>query len=413
MTPKISVIIPVYNVECYLGECLDSVCNQSLQDIEIICINDGSTDRSLQILQNYAKQDSRVFIINQKNHGLSYSRNVGFNHARGKYIYFLDSDDYIATDCLERLCEAMDSENLEILLFNASVFGDEGVEEKRLINEENYFKRVQNYPAKCSGEELFALFKHNKEYITPVSTQIYARDFLCRNSLLFYDGIIHEDELYTFQCLLLAEKAGCLNKQLYFRRVRNSSIMDLKQSEKMIFSVFSCFICVKEMVRFCLEKDFQEKNRGTVFLNIERMASICRNRYGTLDIEDRVKVLDMAGKDKFFLDFFVLTQFNNNENIKRLKKEIEDAKKELGKNKEDIRILELTVKKNKEEIKELRLTLKQKDKQNVENLKQLTKQQKTNIKLGRELENIKNGWSFKIGRIITFIPRGVRDILRH
>lgn len=387
MIPKVSVIIPVFNVDSYLGKCLDSVCNQTLKDIEIICINDGSTDNSFNILQNYAKKDKRFFIINQKNHGVSYSRNAGFRRAKGKYIYFLDSDDYITTDCLEILANTMESDNLEIVLFNAKVFGDAGVDEERLIREKKFYKRVHDYPAMCSGEELFQLIKKNQEYVVPVSTKMFERDFLKKRELLFYEGIIHEDELYTFQCMLLALRAGYVNKQLYFRRVRNNSIMDIKQSEEMIFSVYSCFICLKEMVRFCLKKDFQEQNRDAVFSNIERMASICRHRYGALDEDGRAKVLEMAGKDKFFLEFFVLALFNSNESIKRLKKE-------LGK--------------NKEEIRKLKLAVRQKDKQNAENLKQFKRTEKQVANLSRDLENVKNGWSFKIGRIITWLPRKLK-----
>ena len=93
--PKISVIIPVYNVEKYLRECLDSLLNQTFKDIEIICVNDGSTDGSLNILNEYASKDSRFIIINQNNQGLSAARNNGLNVAKGDYVAFLDSDDYI------------------------------------------------------------------------------------------------------------------------------------------------------------------------------------------------------------------------------------------------------------------------------------------------------------------------------
>ncbi|MBQ8256263.1 MAG: glycosyltransferase, partial [Alphaproteobacteria bacterium] len=98
---KLSVIIPVYNVAEYLAECLTSVCNQTLTDIEIICVNDGSTDNSGDILQDFAKQDTRIQIINQENAGLSAARNSGLNYSTGEYITVLDSDDWIALDYYE------------------------------------------------------------------------------------------------------------------------------------------------------------------------------------------------------------------------------------------------------------------------------------------------------------------------
>ena len=100
---KISVVIPVYNVEKYLEQCLDSVIAQSFEDIEVICVNDGSTDSSLEILKRYANNDSRIKIISQKNKGAGAARNVGIENAAGEYVYFMDSDDYLNADAFERL----------------------------------------------------------------------------------------------------------------------------------------------------------------------------------------------------------------------------------------------------------------------------------------------------------------------
>ena len=93
--PYVSVIIPVYNTAPYLRQCLDSVCKQTLQNIEIICINDGSTDNSAEILQQYEEKDSRVCVITQENKGIAVARNIGLQYARGQYIGFVDSDDWI------------------------------------------------------------------------------------------------------------------------------------------------------------------------------------------------------------------------------------------------------------------------------------------------------------------------------
>ena len=93
MMPKVSVIIPVYNVEKYLKQCLDSVVNQTLKDIEIICVNDGSTDNSLEILEEYAQKDNRIIIISQENQGQSVARNIALEKATGEYVGFVDSDD--------------------------------------------------------------------------------------------------------------------------------------------------------------------------------------------------------------------------------------------------------------------------------------------------------------------------------
>lgn len=122
---KISVIVPVYNVEDYLGECLDSLITQTLSDIEIICINDGSTDNSLEILTNYSKRDSRIKIITQENKGLSSARNRGFEFINGKYTYFIDSDDILKSDALEKLYNLACDKNTDFIIFKLINFDSE------------------------------------------------------------------------------------------------------------------------------------------------------------------------------------------------------------------------------------------------------------------------------------------------
>ncbi len=114
--PKVSVIIPVYNTEKYLRQCLDSVINQTLTDIEIICVNDGSTDNSTNILNEYANNDSRIIVLSQKNSGAAIARNNGINNAIGDYLYFIDSDDYVDTTFLEKMYSKSLKYNADICL---------------------------------------------------------------------------------------------------------------------------------------------------------------------------------------------------------------------------------------------------------------------------------------------------------
>lgn len=322
----VSVIIPIYNTEPYLEECLESVCNQTLKTIEIICVDDGSTDRSLNILKKYAEADSRISVISQVNQGPSQARNVGIHKAKGKYIYFLDSDDYLAPEALETLINTMEARGLEILLFNANVFGEGGVEENRLHIEKEYFRRVHEYPPVCKGEDLFRRLMDKKEYTASVPVQLVTSTFLKDNSLLFYEDIIHEDELFVFKCLLLASKAGYINKSFYYRRVRQDSVMDLQHIDKMIFSVFSIFVCVKQILQFCHSVELKEENEEAVFSNIERLIADCRNRYERLDEVTRIKTFEMAGKDKFLFKKLILPSYEEKESDQRLKAVSEEKK---------------------------------------------------------------------------------------
>ena len=117
--PKISVIIPVYNTETYLLECLDSIVNQTLKDIEIICVNDGSTDNSLSILKEYASKDNRIKIIDKENEGQGYSRKVGLDNSTGKYILFCDSDDYYSElTAFEELYNYIEKVEVDVVIFS-------------------------------------------------------------------------------------------------------------------------------------------------------------------------------------------------------------------------------------------------------------------------------------------------------
>lgn len=115
---EVSIIVPVYNVESYLAKCLDSCINQNFTDMEIVCVNDGSNDSSVEILQAYSKFDSRIKIINKKNGGLSSARNAGIAEACGKYIMFVDSDDWISSDAVGKLYKNAEDNNSDVVIFD-------------------------------------------------------------------------------------------------------------------------------------------------------------------------------------------------------------------------------------------------------------------------------------------------------
>ena len=296
----VSIIIPIYNVEKYLQECIESVLQQSLQDIEIICVNDGSTDNSGVILEKFAETDKRILVINQENKGVSAARNTGLRCAKGKYIYFLDSDDYLAPDALELLSSDMDARNLDLLLFNAKVFGEKGVEEKRVQGDISYFKRMHEYPLIYKGEDLMRMLWENREYIATVFLQMVRRDFLNKHDIRFYENIIHEDEPYTFKVMLCAERVGYLDRVLYYRRVWENSIMGIDSVARLTLSIYSCILCLEQMIA-CFEKfPIRQENRKLIFKTIESVACSCKNRYMALPLKNRKEILqDSAIEDVY------------------------------------------------------------------------------------------------------------------
>ena len=214
--PKVSVIIPVYNVEKYLTRCLQSVCGQTMKDIEIICINDGSTDNSLQILQEYAQQDNRIKIISQRNKGVSSAKNKGLRGATGKYLTFIDSDDYLSENALESAVSALDK-NTDILLFGSFI-------EKNNKNKPMWDSQLlKKFNALMSplpfSPELIRIFSN-------VWAKLYRKDFLTQNNILFPDGIkTAEDAIFNIKALLSKPKCKFLSKYLYHYRVSGNQTM--------------------------------------------------------------------------------------------------------------------------------------------------------------------------------------------
>ncbi len=220
--PKISVIVPVYNGEEFLSQCLDSILAQTLQDIEILCVNDGSTDNSLKILKGYAKKDKRIQIINQKNQGLSASRNNAMKIAKGEYLSFVDADDYINEQFLEELYNSAIKENADIALGN-------------IIRVENGEKPWLCYKKKQVADKTDDIFKLlNLPKTCYVWNRIYRREFILNNNLFFKEGITFEDIIWSPQVAYKAKKAVCVPKADYYYRYNEKSIVatSIKNPEK-------------------------------------------------------------------------------------------------------------------------------------------------------------------------------------
>lgn len=228
---KVSVIIPVYNVEKYVEECLQSVTDQTLEEIEIICINDKSTDTSWDKVKELAKKDTRIILLeNDENRGLSYSRNRGLDQAAGEYVYMLDSDDTIPKNALEELYKLCQTQKLEIVSFEALLIFEEEALRERFHNYRNEF-RFQ-YGEKMTGRELFVLSIEHQDWVSMVQRFFYKRDFLEKNGIRFLEGILHEDEAFTFEALMKTSAVRRISESYFNRRFRPDSIMTTKKNSR-------------------------------------------------------------------------------------------------------------------------------------------------------------------------------------
>lgn len=244
---KVSVVIPIYNVEDYVEECLQSVMGQSFKELEIICINDGSTDGSWQKVESLAKKDQRIRLLqNIENKGLSYSRNYGLKSALGKYIYFLDSDDKIKTEAMDHLYQEAENKNLDVVLFDADLL----YEKPEFIKENKDYVAVrqEDYSGVWQGKKLLAELMKNQEWTPSVPRQFWRKDFLCGQGLDFYNGILHEDELFSLKAMFLAERGTFMPKSFFIRRFRENSIMTGKNLRQSLSGYFTAYYRMNQYV---------------------------------------------------------------------------------------------------------------------------------------------------------------------
>ena len=251
---KVSVIIPVYNVEKYIRQCLESVINQTLKDIEIIVVNDGTKDNSMKIVEEYLS-DERIKIINKENGGLSSARNAGMREAQGKYIYFIDSDDFADKEVLSTLYENSENEKMDIVFSNFSYYNDKTKKEKRA-------KFIFPFKEKISKGYYYL---YNGEEIN-VWNRLYKKDFLEKYNFQFIEGIIYEDQDFEFKTIILAEKIKYVANYGYKYRVeREGSIMSSQKKEKSLKSVQ---ILKREMSKFFSNINLNEFQKIRVYFKL-------------------------------------------------------------------------------------------------------------------------------------------------
>lgn len=238
--PVVSVIIPVYNTEKYLNACLQSVASQSAKNFEVICINDGSTDNSAKILSNWQELDKRFNIITQSNQGQSRARNTGLKIAKGKYIYFLDSDDSILPEALNLLIQVAEKDNIQVVYFDGETeYEDESLRQK-FPGFATAYSRKNNYIGVVSGAELANNMLDTNEYSCSPCLQFIDREFLKCSNISFHPNILHEDNLFSFMVFANAKRVVHINKKLFVRRVRTDSTMTKPTTAKNFFGYASC-----------------------------------------------------------------------------------------------------------------------------------------------------------------------------
>ena len=283
--PIVSVIIPVYNVDKYLAECLSSIQMQTLKNIEIICIDDGSTDNSLSVLCQVAKEDPRISILVQRNSGLSAARNSGIQIARGKYLYYIDSDDLLEKDALQFLVESMEDNNLDCIFFGGKTFYET---EKLRLEHQDYVNYYQ-YTAACmeptNGPDLLVILNRSNEFRASACMQMVKTELIRQHDISFYEGIVHEDELYTLKVLLYSQHCMAISEQFYLRRVQENSIITSSSS---ITRLLGILICYTESIQLQEQFDLTGAQYDAIYQMQNRYIYHIKKNYFALTGDERL-----------------------------------------------------------------------------------------------------------------------------
>ncbi|QWU98701.1 glycosyltransferase family 2 protein [Francisella salimarina] len=213
MFSLVSIIIPIYNTQNYLPRCLESIINQSYKNLEIILVNDGSTDNSLEICESYAKKDSRMSIMNKENGGSSSARNLGLDICRGDYISFIDSDDWVEEDFIEALLEGIKKENVGI-----SIIGHKKIDKEDFSDTND----IDNIPKTVlTSSEAINLYMNNKLGTTSVCNKLFASNLF--DKIRFPEGVYYEDEYILLSLFFKSQKIYVNNQVKYYYLQRKGS----------------------------------------------------------------------------------------------------------------------------------------------------------------------------------------------
>lgn len=292
---KVSVIIPVFNTGFFLKEAVDSILNQTLKEIEIIAINDGSSDNSLAILNELALIDERITVVSyEKNVGVSVCRNTGLEKARGEFIYFFDSDDILESDCLEVCYKKMIAGKYDFIIFDGVSFYEDGL--KPTFNG-NYKRTDLLTKSAYTGVELAHELTSRKAYSCSVCLCFINKEFLDNTGLKFYPGVLYEDVLFTILLHLSAKHVSFVNRSFFHRRVRSNSTMTASISQKNInYRLVVCNEIIRQKQKFPDSESKQLLNLQVWSVLKFLIKSLFRTRQIKLLVSNGFQILELLFK---------------------------------------------------------------------------------------------------------------------
>lgn len=326
---KVSVIVPVYNVEKYVAQCLDTIINQSYENIEIICVNDGSKDNSKQILDQYARLDSRVVVIDKENGGLSSARNAGVEASSGDYILFVDSDDYLSTNAVELCLNHAKTTDADVVYFDYVVKDDRTNAFQRMSNQVNLGPNIM----KAFNASTFEPFKF-REVAVATWLKFYKTEFLRANNIQHKVGTAYEDVIFWSDVLTKANRITYLPEPLYcYVNNRPGSIMH--DNSRTMFDILGVY---REVRRIFQEAGYWERYKEC--MDFKMMVEFIYRYYlisedlkeefyyaikdGGFDVDfDAYNYSDYTDYDKKIVNYYKVLKTEDYEAFKNIKMEIQ------------------------------------------------------------------------------------------
>lgn len=309
--PELSIIVPVYNTGKFLGKAIDSLLNQTFKDIEVILIDDGSTDNSGNICDDYAGKDSRIIVVHKENGGQGKARNLGISKARGKYITFLDSDDFVDLNVYEKVITTSKLHNLDINRFRYVQFMiDDKEPEKADYTEPLIYSDKDDIrqAALCLFSIPVNATEKDLNFGGSACCAIYKRDLLIDNEIQFpcNSKFVSEDFIFNFYCLQYAQRVGVSDSVFYHYRVNPTSTTHKPNLNMVKKSIDTCRFLEKEFMRFGYEE--KAKNYALGF-SIDILRAYLKNVFmSSLPLSEKIKWV----KEQSRIDYFdkVYTNYN-------------------------------------------------------------------------------------------------------
>jgi len=289
--PDISFVVPLFNAAPWVEQCIRSLLSQTATRLEVVCVDDGSTDAGCDIVRRIIADDPRVTLLQQSNAGQSVARNVGMRVARGRYLAFVDSDDYWGRDIAADLIARADADDLDVLLFDGRAVRDGDVDDSLWSWYSTYYRRRASYRRVRSGAELAARMRRRGDYKPHLGLYVANRAFAQTAGLTFIPGIVHQDNPFTFRLMLAARRAAHRPIDVYVRRLRPGSTITSLGARRSVEGYLTAHQDMRDALN-AERRSISRRDRRALTDIVDYTARAAQKKLDTLTDEETRQVLD-------------------------------------------------------------------------------------------------------------------------